>query len=221
MNAGRALTLALLFASLACAGKAGAKKDALTAAPIAGAQASSPESKLFAVFETDKGRFEARLFPKEAPKTVARFKESAEGGRYDGAAFLRVIPDFLVQAGVLEASTAAPMASVAALPRLSPRSDPSVDLPIESSAALGFDRPGLLAMAAAGAQGGSDQFFVTLAAAPWLSGKNTLFGEVVAGIESVRAIASLPRVERDPATGVLIDRPADAVAIKSVRIESR
>ncbi|MEK7744501.1 MAG: peptidylprolyl isomerase [Elusimicrobiota bacterium] len=202
MNAVRGLTLvsvaALALASLACAGTAGAKKDAPATEP------SALESKLFAVFETDKGRFEARLFPKEAPKTVARFKESAESGRYDGAAFLRVIPDFLIQAGVLEAST-----------------DSASGLPIEVSAGTGFDRPGLLAMAAAGAQAHSGQFFVTLAAAPWLSGKNTLFGEVVAGIESVRAIASLPRLERDPATGAFIDKPLDAVAIRSVRIETR
>lgn len=204
MNPGRAMTLAAaVFASLACAGKSGAKKGAPPIPPVAGAEAASPESRLFAVFETDKGRFEARLFPKEAPKTVARFRESAEGGRYDGAAVLRVIPGFLVQAGVLEAST-----------------DPASGLPIESSSALGFDRPGLLAMAAAD-QAHADQFFVTLAAAPWLSGKNTPFGEVVAGIEAVRALASLPRVERDPGTGALIDRPVDAAAIRSVRIETR
>ncbi|MEK9146319.1 MAG: peptidylprolyl isomerase, partial [Elusimicrobiota bacterium] len=174
------------------------------AAPSAVAGPASPARGRFAVFETDKGRFEARLFPKEAPKTVARFKESAEGGRYDGSAFLRVIPDFLVQAGFLEAST-----------------DPASGLPIEISEGAGFDRPGLLAMAAAGAQAHPGQFFVTLAAAPWLSGKNTLFGEVVAGIEAVRAIASLPRVERDPASGAFIDKPVDAVAVKSVRIETR
>jgi peptidyl-prolyl cis-trans isomerase A (cyclophilin A) len=208
MNAARAATLlsagALVLSALACAGRSGGKKDAPSAAQLAGAESAGLESKLFAVFETDKGRFEARLFPKEAPKTVARFKESAEGGRYDGSAFLRVIPDFLVQAGTVDASTG-----------------PAVGLPIESVPALGFDRPGLLAMAAAGTQAHSGQFFVTLAAAPWLSGKNTPFGEVVAGIEAVRAIASLPRVERDPATGALIDRPLDAVALKSVRIEAR
>ena len=193
---------ALALAALACAGKAGARTSA--PATVQDAAASAAEKNLFAVFETDKGRFEARLFQKEAPKTVARFKESAEGGRYDGAAFLRVIPDFLVQAGAVDAAT-----------------DPASGLPIESAAGAGFERPGLLAMAAAGAQAHSSQFFVTLAAAPWLSGKNTVFGEVVSGLDAVREIASLPRVERDPATGALIDRPVDAVVIKTVRIESK
>lgn len=199
-----ALSAVLAAGALACAGKAGAKAEPSPALRTSAAGTAASEKRAFAVFETDKGRFEARLFEKEAPKAVSRFMELAAGGRYDGAAFLRVIPGFLVQAGASGTDTA-----------------PVSGLPIESSPGAGFDRPGLLAMAAAGAQAHPSQFFVTLCAAPWLSGKNTVFGEVVSGLETVRDISAVPRVERDPAAGALIDSPAERVAIKTVRIETK
>ena len=56
----------------------------------------------YAVFDTTEGRFKARLFQDESPKTVQNFVELAEGTKtdkpfYDGLIFHRVIPDFMIQ----------------------------------------------------------------------------------------------------------------------------
>ena len=68
----------------------------------------------YAVFNTNEGKIVARLFEKDAPKTVTNFVELAEGKRewthpvgnnkssdklYDGTIFHRVIPDFMIQGG--------------------------------------------------------------------------------------------------------------------------
>ena len=49
--------------------------------------------------QTDKGDINLALFPKEAPGTVANFVKLIEAGFYDGLAFHRVIPDFVIQGG--------------------------------------------------------------------------------------------------------------------------
>src|SRR6201995_3229215 len=68
----------------------------------------------YAIFKTNEGKIVARLFEKDAPKTVTNFVELAEGKRewthpvgnnkssdklYDGTIFHRVIPDFMIQGG--------------------------------------------------------------------------------------------------------------------------
>ena len=73
----------------------------------------------YAIFETSQGTIVARLFEKEAPQTVANFVGLAEGTKeftdpatgkkakrpfYDGLAFHRVIPNFMIQGGCPEGS---------------------------------------------------------------------------------------------------------------------
>ena len=70
-----------------------------------------------------------------------------------------------------------------------------------------FDKPGLLAMANAGPNSNGSQFFVTVAATPWLTGKHTIFGEVTDGMEVVNAISTLPTGAQDkPATDVVLEK---------------
>lgn len=73
-----------------------------------------------------------------------------------------------------------------------------------------FDRPGLLAMANAGPGTNGCQFFVTVAATPWLTGHHTIFGEVTQGYEVVEAISKVP-------TGAM-DRPLADVVLERVEI---
>jgi cyclophilin family peptidyl-prolyl cis-trans isomerase len=89
--------------------------------------------------------------------------------------------------------------------------DPGYKFKDEFSPTLRFDRPGILAMANAGPDTNGSQFFITDAPTPFLNGKHTIFGEVVAGLPVVLQIA---RVPRDPAN----DRPRTPVVLKAVRI---
>ena len=74
-----------------------------------------------------------------------------------------------------------------------------------------FDRPGLVAMANAGPNTNGSQFFVTVAATQWLTGKHTIFGEVTEGMEVVEAIATAPTDAQD--------RPVDDVILERVEID--
>ena len=52
-------------------------------------------------------------------------------------------------------------------------------------------------MANAGPNTGGSQFFLTTVATPWLNGNHAVFGEVVKGMDVVKAIESQPTNFRD------------------------
>ncbi len=134
----------------------------------------------YAIFDTSEGTIVCRLFEKEAPKTVANFVELAEGKRewthpvsrkkskdrfYDGTIFHRVIPDFMIQGGD---------------PAGTGIGGPGYQFEDETKGSPhSFDKPGKLAMANSGPNTNGSQFFITIAPTQWLTGKHTIFGEVV------------------------------------------
>jgi peptidyl-prolyl cis-trans isomerase A (cyclophilin A) len=161
-----------------------------------------------ATFVTSMGTFKARLLPEHAPNTVANFVELAEGRRewkdprdgrrksepfYDGTIFHRVIPDFMIQGGDPEGTG---------------RGGPGYKFEDECPpGGPKFDRAGLLAMANAGPNTNGSQFFVTVAATPWLNDKHTIFGEITDGMDVVDAIATVETSAGDrPAADVVIER---------------
>ena len=128
------------------------------------------------VFETTKGNFEVTLFPDIAPKTCENFVGLAGKKYYDGLIFHRVIKSFMIQGGD---------------PTGTGRGGDSIwgkKFADEFSAAVKFDKPGILAMANAGPNTNGSQFFITTAKTDWLSGKHTIFGEVTQGYDVVKAI---------------------------------
>jgi peptidyl-prolyl cis-trans isomerase A (cyclophilin A) len=167
---------------------------------------------LTATFATSKGSFKVKLMPEHAPETVKNFVELATGQRewtdprdgqrktdrlYDGTVFHRVIPDFMIQGGD---------------PKGTGTGGPGYQFEDEfPEGAPALDRPGLVAMANAGPHTNGSQFFVTVASTPWLTGKHTVFGEVVEGMDVVNAISSVSTDGRD--------RPATPVVVESVEIE--
>ncbi len=166
---------------------------------------------LTATLRTSQGPVVIRLFPDHAPKTVRNFVELAEGSRqwtdprtgrattdklYDGTVFHRVIPDFMIQGGD---------------PLGSGRGGPGYEFADEIHPDLAFDRPYLLAMANAGPGTNGSQFFITVAQAPWLNGKHTIFGEVIEGADVVDLISRVKTGSQD--------RPVEDVTIESVTVE--
>jgi peptidyl-prolyl cis-trans isomerase A (cyclophilin A) len=166
----------------------------------------------YAVFNTTEGKITVQLFEADAPITVKNFIDLAEGTRewthpithekltkklYDGTIFHRVIPDFMIQGGD---------------PAGSGMGGPGYRFQDETRGSRhSFDKPGKLAMANAGPGTNGSQFFLTVAPTGWLTGKHTIFGEVVEGYDIVVKISKVARNAQD--------KPHKPVVLESVTIE--
>ena len=148
-----------------------------------------------ATIETTHGTIVIELYKDKAPKTVAHFVKLAKQGFYNGIIFHRVIPGFMVQTGD---------------PTGTGRGGPGYTFADEFGPGLKHTGPGILSMANAGPDTNGSQFFITLAATPWLDGKHAIFGKVVEGQSVVEAIAA---AERDGS-----DRPRKEIAMKKVTV---
>jgi peptidyl-prolyl cis-trans isomerase B (cyclophilin B) len=126
---------------------------------------------------TGRGTIHIRLFADQAPLTVANFVNLANRKYYDGLAFHRVIPEFMIQGGCPEGSG---------------RGGPGYKFEDEIVPALKHDKAGVLSMANAGPGTNGSQFFITHVPTPWLDGKHTVFGQILSGddraiVDAVRA----------------------------------
>ena len=145
-------------------------------------------------FETTLGTFKIELFEDRAPRTTANFITLAEKDFYEGVIFHRVIDGFMIQGGD---------------PTGTGRGGPGHHIKDEFHPELTHEGPGILSMANAGPNTGGSQFFVTLAATPWLDGKHAIFGRVVEGMDVVRKIGSTPTAAGDrPKTDVVMEKVA-------------
>jgi peptidyl-prolyl cis-trans isomerase A (cyclophilin A) len=165
------------------------------------------EMTQYATLVTSMGNIRVRLLPDHAPKTVENFVGLATGSKvwrdprdgqekkeplYDGTVFHRVIPEFMVQAGD---------------PTGTGTGGPGYQFEDEVAGGPSFTKPGYLAMANAGPGTNGSQFFITEAPTTWLTGKHTIFGEVIEGMEVVNSIARVDRDGRDkPKTDVVLER---------------
>lgn len=164
---------------------------------------------MFAEFKTNKGVFKIKLFSEQVPKTVENFVGLAEGTKewtdpksgkkvkkplYDGITFHRVIPNFMIQGGD---------------PRGDGTGQPIEPFKDEFVPDLKHTKPGMLSMANAGPNTNGSQFFVTVAATPWLDGKHAIFGEVIEGMDTVFTISKV---------ATRGDKPVEPVVIETVKI---
>lgn len=138
---------------------------------------------LYAHIEATQGKISIQLHFDKTPGTVANFVGLAEGSLsnevkpegtpyYDGLKFHRVIADFMIQGGC---------------PQGSGVGGPGYQFDDEIHADLKHDKAGILSMANAGPGTNGSQFFITHNATPWLDGKHTVFGTVIAGQDIVDA----------------------------------
>ena len=146
-----------------------------------------------ATIETTKGTLVIELYRDKAPKTVENFVALAKKGFYNGVIFHRVIPGFMIQTGD---------------PTGTGTGGPGYTFKDEFSPELKHTGPGIVSMANAGPNTNGSQFFITLAATPWLNGKHSVFGKVVEGQPVVEAIAAAPRDSSD--------RPLQEISMKRV-----
>ena len=139
--------------------------------------------------ETSKGDINLELFPKEAPGTVANFTKLIGEGFYDGLAFHRVIPDFVIQGGCPNTREGAK--------GMPGTGGPGWKIKCETAGNPHKHKLGALSMAHAGKDTGGSQFFICNGSAPsHLDGVHTVFGQTVsdADIAVVKAIRANDRI---------------------------
>ena len=169
------------------------------------------EGALRADLVTSEGTITLGLFEKKAKNTVKNFVGLANGKiewtdpntdettsrpLYDGTVFHRVIPNFMIQGGD---------------PLGRGTGGPGYRFKDEFHATLRHHKPGVVSMANSGPNTNGSQFFVTEVATPWLDNKHSVFGEVIGGMDVVKAITSVP-------TNPVNNRPHKDVILESVRI---
>jgi peptidyl-prolyl cis-trans isomerase B (cyclophilin B) len=149
-----------------------------------------------AVLETTMGSITFEFFPDRAPNHVRQFLRLAASGVYDGTAFHRVVPGFVIQGGYLP-SRREP---------LEERQQAYVrPLPPEFNATV--HERGIVSMAR-GAEPASatSSFFIVLAPTPSLDRQYSAFGRVVDGMDVVAKIESAPRDGEAPVARIEITR---------------
>lgn len=159
--------------------------------------------------KTSMGDITAELFADKAPVSTKNFIEYAESGYYDGTVFHRVIPNFMIQGGGLDAE-------------LNPKPGLRGSIENEADNGLTNDR-GTLAMARTSApDSATSQFFINVKDNAFLNHKNkspagygyAVFGKVTDGMDVVDRIKEVPTGNR----GMHQDVPSDPVTIESVTV---
>ena len=113
-----------------------------------------------------------KLFPDRAPESVTSFVQLIKQGYYNGKAFHRVVPNFVVQTGC-------------------PRGDGfgGLDFTLRSELAGSYyDDEGYVGMASAGPHTEGPQFFITHSPTPHLDGRYTIIGKVSSGMDVVHQL---------------------------------
>jgi peptidyl-prolyl cis-trans isomerase-like 1 len=136
-------------------------------------------------FLTTHGSFQLELYNQHAPRTCANMIQLASIGYYDNTTFHRVVHNFILQGGD---------------PSGTGRGGESIygyKFEDEISPNLKHTGAGILSSANSGPNTNGSQFFITLAPAPTLDGKHTIFGRVSGGMNIVRKLGAVPTTEGD------------------------
>jgi cyclophilin family peptidyl-prolyl cis-trans isomerase len=164
----------------------------MTATTAAGtARAAEPENTLVIDLSTG-GKVVIELFPDVAPKHVARVKELAREGFYDGIVFHRVIPGFMAQTGDPTGTGTGGSNKGNVMAEFNKKP---------------FERGTVGAARTNNPNSADSQFFICFAPAPHLNGQYTVWGQVIEGMDAVDGIA-----EGEP--------PANPTKMTKVRVGS-
>jgi cyclophilin family peptidyl-prolyl cis-trans isomerase len=155
----------------------------------------SSDSIIVVQINTKMGTIECELLPQIAPKASENFIELAKKGYYNGLTFHRVIENFMIQGGDPNGNGTGGASTWGGF------------FDDEFNQDIKFDSAGILAMANRGPNTNGSQFFITLAATPWLNYHHTIFGKVVGGMDVLKQIGKveITKPYDMPVTKVIID----------------
>jgi cyclophilin family peptidyl-prolyl cis-trans isomerase len=155
-----------------------------------------------AVLDTGTGSITIELFPDKAPMHVRQFLRLAQAGVYDGMAFHRVAPGFVIQTGALASRTAPLTEKQQRLVRnLQPEFNDTKHVKGIVSMARGEDPASA-----------TSSFFICTSPSTGLDGQYTAFGRVIDGLAVVAAIEASPR------NG---ETPTSRIELKTIRVERK
>ena len=146
------------------------------------------------MLETNYGNITIELRA-DQPITAGNFKSLVEKGTYNGIIFHRVIDGFMIQGGD---------------PTGTGYGDPKIQNIKDEFNGIQKNNRGTIAMANAGPNTGSSQFFINLVNNNFLDNKHPVFGDVVEGMDIIDKIAKVPTDSND--------RPVQEVKIINARV---
>lgn len=143
-----------------------------------------------AEIHTEKGVMKVSFYEEDAPGTVENFITLANKGFYNGLAFHRVIPNFVIQGGC-------PFSKDPGDPRVG-TGGPGYKIKCELDGNNQYHDRGVLSMAHAGRNTGGSQFFIchSRTNTKHLDRQHTCFGKVVEGIDIVDMIRQGDKIEK-------------------------
>lgn len=173
---------------------------------------AKPVATQTAVISTTAGDIEIELYGEDAPKTVKNFVELAKRKYYDGLAFHRVVPGFVIQGGdpLSKDTTKRAMWGSGGESIYGKTFEDELN-PASPSGRRGY-MEGTLAMANSGPNTNGSQFFIVLSAqgAAHLTYNYTIFGAVTKGMDVAH------KIEQMGANG---ETPAQPVRMKKVTVK--
>ncbi|OGO05262.1 MAG: hypothetical protein A2Y60_04860 [Chloroflexi bacterium RBG_13_54_9] len=145
-----------------------------------------------AIMETSMGTIKFKIYENKVPTTAANFIDLANSGFYDGLIFHRVIDDFVIQSGD---------------PTGTGTGGSGTTIPLEINSELTHG-DGAVGMArGSDPNSATSQFYICDKAQHGLNGKYAVFGQVIEGMDVIRAIAAVPVDSKDkPLQDVVITR---------------
>ena len=151
------------------------------------------------------GTIKIELYSNVAPKMVARFKELAKEGFYNGTTFHRADPNLgIIQGGDPNSKDSDPSND-----GVGSSDKPNVDAEFSD---VPYDAGTVGAARSTNENSANSQFYITLKRQPDFDTRYTVFGKVIEGLNNAKTIAGAPR------SG---DKPIEPAKIKSITIQPR